>query len=116
MARPAAVLLAVLLAVLASRPARGEERVQLSQKLEANQAFAAIIGAADAGARPVKTSIAGHDVYFQLPPGGKPPRGLVLLLHKCGRSGSDFWPKSPGCLECEGEGTRRCDVCVRMRR
>lgn len=94
MAARAAVVLAVLLALAcparmgsSGGPARRLQRAQNgerapAQTLDAQQVYAALIGAADAGAQPTKTSIAGHDVYYQLPPAVKPPRGLVLLLHK----------------------------------
>ncbi|PRW21108.1 multidrug resistance-associated 1 isoform X3 [Chlorella sorokiniana] len=41
----------------------------------------------------------GHDLLYEAPQGA---RGLVLLLHKCGRSATDFWPRSPACPDCLG--------------
>lgn len=48
---------------------------------------------------PSRVKIAGHDIYFESPPR---PSGLLIIMHKCGRSGSDHWPRSKSCLECEG--------------
>lgn len=48
---------------------------------------------------PSKTRIADHEVYFESPPN---PRGLLFILHKCGRSASDHWPRSAACPDCLG--------------
>lgn len=48
---------------------------------------------------PTRIPWKGHDLYFESPLAA---RGLVLILHKCGRSGSDYWPRSAACAECTG--------------
>ncbi len=48
---------------------------------------------------PQRTVWQGHDLLYEAPQGA---RGLVLLLHKCGRSATDFWPRSAACPDCLG--------------
>lgn len=48
---------------------------------------------------PTRTVWQGHDLLYEEPQGA---RGLVLLLHKCGRSATDFWPRSAACPDCLG--------------
>lgn len=55
---------------------------------------------------PTKLDFQAHELYLEAPAGT--PRGLVLLLHKCGRSASDFWPRSAACPKCSGEWAGPC--------
>lgn len=44
------------------------------------------------------------EIVIQAPPlsSGSSPRGLVLLLHGCSHSATDFWPRSKYCETCTG--------------
>jgi hypothetical protein len=48
---------------------------------------------------PSKMRVKGHDLFYEVPVNAI---GLLLILHKCGRSGSDHWPRSPACKDCLG--------------
>lgn len=51
---------------------------------------------------PKRIQLSQHELLYQLP-ANSPPKGLVLVLHKCGRSASDHWPRSAACPDCLGE-------------
>ena len=44
----------------------------------------------------------GVSFVWQEPPGTSKPRGLLLLLHGCSHSATDFWPQGEHCKECIG--------------
>ncbi|EFN51328.1 hypothetical protein CHLNCDRAFT_55184 [Chlorella variabilis] len=48
---------------------------------------------------PTSASAANHTYYFEIP---IDPVGLLVMLHRCGRSAEDFWPPSGACPECIG--------------
>lgn len=95
MAGAAACLCALLLVLSAAHV-----RPQSSGR---NSAAVAVAGGKNAAGQPLltptRTTWEGHDLLYEAPQGA---RGLVLLLHKCGRSATDFWPRSTACPDCQG--------------
>lgn len=108
MAGAAACLCALLLALSAAqvRPqqqaAAGAAVGVVTAPVNAAAAAASALNAAGQPLlTPTRILWQGHDLLYEAPQGA---RGLVLLLHKCGRSATDFWPRSPACPDCLGAG------------
>ena len=55
---------------------------------------------------PTLTKFADHDLYYLKPDS---PRGLVIILHKCGRTATDYfpWSREEVCHNCMGTGSTR---------
>ncbi|PSC71787.1 DNA polymerase kappa [Micractinium conductrix] len=84
-----------------------------SQLEEAAEEAAATLGRAGAAGRrhaalnaagkplltPMAITISGHEALFEVP---QRPRHMLILLHKCGRSAGDHWPRSQACPDCAG--------------
>eukprot|EP00887_Chlorella_sp_A99_P002410 scaffold10.g2410.t1 len=105
-ARPSVVLsllLALVPLALTAKPAAGGARRLLAAARPTRGLAAATDGAELV---PNKGDINGsHTFYWRSPEnvGTQPePLGTLVLLHRCGGNGGDFWPRSDGCPECRG--------------
>jgi hypothetical protein len=102
-------VLATVLLLLAAVPARyhlasatgddGQAGAHARQLTAVTAAAAARNAAGKLLLTPSKMQVKGHDLFYEAPVNAI---GLLLILHKCGRSGSDHWPGSPACKDCLG--------------
>lgn len=114
----AALLLFAVAALPTQDPGASVGPVQAVRELLGAGASGSEAAAAAAAARrnaaglplltPTKTQLStGHELFYESPPR---PVGLLLILHKCGRSGSDHWPRSQPCPDCLGAPLPSADV------
>ena len=62
---------------------------------------------------PQAITISGHEALFEVP---QRPRHMLILLHKCGRSAGDHWPRSQACPDCAGAAAAAAAAAAARRR